>query len=39
MQSFELAHPNIYLIYELLEFLKALILKKQHYRISMAQNI
>jgi hypothetical protein len=33
----ELAHPNIYPIYELLEHLKALVLKNQSCRISMTQ--
>jgi hypothetical protein len=28
IQSFELAHPNIYLIYELLEHMKGLVLQK-----------
>ena len=34
IQAFELAHPNIYPIYELLEFIKELVLKIQNYRIS-----
>jgi hypothetical protein len=35
IQSFELAHPKIYLIYELLELVKGLALQVQSYRISM----
>ena len=35
IQGFELAHPNIYLIYELLEHVKGLTLQNQNCRISM----
>jgi hypothetical protein len=34
-----LGHPNIYLIYELLEQVKGLVLQNQSYKISMTQNI
>ena len=34
IQVFELAHPNIYPIYELLELMKGPILQIQNYRIS-----
>jgi hypothetical protein len=37
IQGFELADPNIYLIYELLERVKWLVLKIQSCRISMTQ--
>ena len=37
IQGFELAHPNIYPIYELLECMKGLVLQIQNYRISMTQ--
>ena len=35
--GFELAHPNIYPIYELLECVKVPVLQIQNYRISMTQ--
>ena len=35
IQDFELAHSNIYLIYELLEHVKGLVLQNQSCRISM----
>lgn len=35
IQSFELAHPNIYTIYDLLECVKGLILWNQSRKISM----
>jgi hypothetical protein len=38
IQSFELAHPNIYSIYELLEHMKVLVLQIQNCRISMTRN-
>ena len=37
IQGFELAHPNIYPIYELLECVKVPVLQIQNYRISMTQ--
>ena len=37
IQGFELAHPNIYPINELLECMKGLVLQIQNYRISMTQ--
>jgi hypothetical protein len=37
IQAFELADPNIYPTYELLEFMKGLVLQKQSFRISMIQ--
>ena len=36
-QGLELAHPNIYSTYELLELMKVLVLQIQSYRISMTQ--
>ena len=37
IQGFELAHPNIYPINELLECMKVLVLQIQKYRIFMTQ--
>ena len=37
IQGFELAHPNIYPIYELLECMKGPVLQIQSCRISMTQ--
>lgn len=37
-QAFELARRNIYLIYELLEHMKEVVLQIQSYRISMTQD-
>ena len=37
MQGFELAHPNIYPTYELLELVKGPVLQTQSCRISMTQ--
>ena len=37
-QGFELVHPNIYPIHELLEHLKGLVLQIPSYRISMTQD-
>lgn len=34
VQDYELAHPNIYSIDELLEFMKGAVLQFQNYRIS-----
>lgn len=38
IQDFELAHPNIYPIYELLEHAKEQLLQIQSCRVSMAQS-
>jgi hypothetical protein len=38
IQDFELAHPKIYIIYELLGITKGLVLLIQNYRISMTQS-
>jgi hypothetical protein len=35
IQGLELAHPNIYSMYELLVYMKVLVLQVQSYRISM----
>ena len=35
IQDFELAHPNIYPIDELLEYMKGLVLQIQTHRVSM----
>ena len=37
IQGFELAHPNIYPTYELLELVKGPVLQTQSCRISMTQ--
>lgn len=37
IRGFELAHPNIYPIYELLEHVKGPVLQIQSFRISMTQ--
>ena len=37
IQGFEWAHPNIYPIYHLLEYMKGLVLQIQSCRISMTQ--
>ena len=37
IQGFELAHPNIYPINELLECMKGLVLQIQNPRVSMTQ--
>ena len=37
IQGFELAHPNIYPIYELLECVKGLVLQNQSCRTSVTQ--
>jgi hypothetical protein len=37
IQGFELAHPNIYPVYDLLECMKGLVLQIQSFMISMTQ--
>ena len=37
IQGFELAHPNIYPIDELLKYMKGPVLQIQNYRMSMTQ--
>lgn len=37
-QGFELAHPQIYIIYELFEFMKGPVLLTQNGKISMSDN-
>ena len=37
IQGFQLVHPNIYPIIDLLECMKGLVLQIQNYRISMTQ--
>ena len=37
--SFELAHPNIYHIYDLLEYMKGPVLHTQSCRTSMTQDV